>query len=299
MTEAEFQECTATARPARPLRSARATPRLAVVDCHGRTRFVALPAGETTVGRDRRCGVVLDDRSVSRRHCAIGVSHARVTLADLGSRNGTYLDDRALDPHAPEPLEAGAVIEAGTFFLKYVPDGVADSYLHLRVAGFSVRDGLTGLANRTGFDAALDAACARATTGDRTFALVLCDIDGFKAANDRHGHAAGDAVLRDVAGILQAHTRDDDAVCRYGGDEFAILLPRSDLAGGHRTAERLRAALEAGASTREPRATASFGVAAWSPGTATPDALVRTADERLYAAKAAGRNRVVSGLTRR
>lgn len=293
-------ERTATARPLRRRRrSDRAAPRLAVVDGHGRTRFVALPPGATTIGRDSRCGVVLDDESVSRRHCVVEVSRSGVTIADLGSRNGTHVDDRALDPHTPESIEAGAVIEAGAFFLKYVPDGAADSYLHLRVAGFSVRDALTGLANRAGFDAALDAACVRAGTGECSFALVLCDVDRFKAVNDKFGHAVGDGVLREVAAVLEAHTRDSDVVCRYGGEEFAILLPRTDLAGGHRTAERLRGELEAAAGAMGPCVTASFGVAQWSPRTATPDALVRAADERLYEAKAAGRNRVVSGLRRR
>lgn len=291
---------TLTAQPRRR-QGDHAAPRVAVVDTQGRTRLVALRRGDTTVGRDGGCDVVLRDDAASRRHLVLHVSpHANVTVTDLGSHNGTRVDDVALGPYETVRLTPGAVVEVGEHLVKYVPDGAADSYLHLRVAGFSVRDPLTGLANRAGFDAALDAACALATHDGGGFALVLCDVDRFKAVNDEHGHTAGDAVLRGVAGVLRSCTRDTDVVCRFGGEELAVVLAAgADLAAAHRTAERLRRAVEEWTAPGGIRVTASFGVAAWSPRRATPDALVAVADKMLYAAKAAGRNRVVSDLTRR
>lgn len=290
-------ETTLTAQPRRR-ESDRIAPQVAVVDAEGRTRLVTLHRGDTTVGRDRACEVVLHDEAASRRHLVLHVSpHANVTVTDLGSHNGTRVDDVVLDPFESVRLAPGAVVEVGEHLLKYVPDGAADSYLHLRVAGFSVRDPLTGLTNRAGFDAALDAICAHAGTDGGGFALVLCDVDRFKSVNDGHGHTAGDAVLRGVASVLTSSTRDTDVVCRFGGEEFAVILPAAaDLAGAHRTAERLRGAVEGLAGPAGICITASFGVAVWSPRCATPDALVAAADERLYAAKRSGRNRVVSDL---
>lgn len=289
-------EQTLTAHPL-PRHRSRNVARLAVVDPRGRTRFVTLTRGETWIGRDSTSGVVLDDTSVSRRHCVVHVStRSTVTVADLASHNGTRADDVLLAPYVPARLTPGSVIAVGNHLLKYVPDGAADSYLQMRVAGFSVRDPLTGVANRAGFDAAVEAACAQAAAGGAGFALVLCDVDRFKAVNDRYGHATGDAVLADVASVLVASTRTGDLVCRYGGEEFAIVMAGTDLAGAHRSAERLRAAVAARRGAGPSPVTASFGAAEWTLTQATPDALVAVADRCLYTAKASGRDRVVSRL---
>lgn len=278
---------TLTAHPRRR-RADSPRPRIAVVDPEGRTRLIALRRGDTTIGRDRSCDVVLRDDAASRRHCLLHVSpRANVTVTDLASHNGTRVGDDLIDPFGSVRLEPGAVVEIGEHLVKYVPEGAADSYLHLRVAGFSMRDPLTGLANRAGFDATIEAACARAADAHQAFALVLCDVDRFKAVNDRHGHAGGDAVLRSVARVLTTHTRGSDVVCRYGGEEFAVVLTATDGHGARLTAERLRHAV-----AQDTAVTASFGVAVWEPSCSTPDAIVAAADARLYRAKSSGRNRV-------
>jgi two-component system, cell cycle response regulator len=132
--------------------------------------------------------------------------------------------------------------------------------------------------------------------------LVLADIDDFKRVNDRFGHQSGDLVLREFARILRESVREVDLPVRFGGEEFALLLPDTDLTGGMQLAERLRSAL---AEVRIPtdegeiRATASFGVAAYVPGAADEELLIE-ADACLYRAKAGGKNRVVTGgLSRR
>jgi diguanylate cyclase (GGDEF)-like protein len=133
----------------------------------------------------------------------------------------------------------------------------------------------------------------RALRVNDSLAFVLLDLDDFKTVNDGHGHPAGDAVLRAVGEALGEGVRQVDLAGRYGGEEFALILPETDLPGALRLAERLRSKLEGTAvelpSGKKLTATASFGVAV-SNGFSTPEQLVAAADEELYAAKAAGKN---------
>jgi diguanylate cyclase (GGDEF)-like protein len=162
-----------------------------------------------------------------------------------------------------------------------------------RVASQAALDSLTGLANRRTLDEELALEWRRAHRVGDSLAFVLLDLDDFKTVNDSHGHPAGDAVLRAVGETLGQGVRQVDLAGRYGGEEFALILPETDLAGALRLAERLRAKLEATAvelpSGVTLNATASFGVAV-SDGLSTPELLVVAADEALYAAKAAGKN---------
>jgi diguanylate cyclase (GGDEF)-like protein len=164
-----------------------------------------------------------------------------------------------------------------------------------RVASQAATDGLTGLANRRSFDDELALEWRRAERVGDSLALVLADLDNFKAVNDRFGHQAGDAVLRRVAVILDSGGRQVDLAARYGGEEFAVLAPETDLEGATRLAERLRSELESAAVAlpdgRELQVTASFGVAIKGDLEA-PEELVAAADEALYEAKRNGKNRV-------
>lgn len=161
-------------------------------------------------------------------------------------------------------------------------------------------DGLTGVANRRALDEALAAEWLRAQRDQRPLALLLCDIDHFKSYNDCHGHPAGDHALREVAQALAAVVRrPGDLVARYGGEEFAVLLPHADEAGAIRVARAAREAVEALALRRDdvsdaPVVTVSIGVASLQPRDGmVPGDLLARADAQLYAAKAAGRNRVM------
>jgi diguanylate cyclase (GGDEF)-like protein len=171
-----------------------------------------------------------------------------------------------------------------------------------RVATQASTDSLTGLANRRMFDEELALEWRRADRVGDSLALVLLDLDDFKRVNDAHGHQAGDAVLRAVGEILGSGVRQVDLAGRYGGEEFALILPETDLAGAQRLAERLRVALE-NAATEIPSGdtlttTASFGVAVKGELESAED-LVAATDEALYAAKRAGKNRVVPELAGR
>ena len=156
----------------------------------------------------------------------------------------------------------------------------------------ATEDPLTGCLNRRTLFDQLESDLAAARPYDHHTSCIMADIDFFKPINDRYGHVVGDQVLRCVAEALKAASRARDIVCRYGGEEFCILLPQTDLAGAAQAAERLRQAVLAMATT-DVRVTASFGVSSAPAGAADAGGLIRRADEALYHAKRTGRNRTV------
>jgi diguanylate cyclase (GGDEF)-like protein len=166
------------------------------------------------------------------------------------------------------------------------------------------RDPLTGCYNRRFLQKGLlNAELERARRYGTPLSVVLCDLDHFKRINDTYGHAAGDQVLADFAGLLLTLTRDTvDSVVRYGGEEFLLVLPQTDLAGAQALAERIRAAF-ADAPGATIKATASFGIAsvpAQAPVLpASSEALIGAADAQLYAAKRGGRNMVCAMIAGR
>lgn len=166
----------------------------------------------------------------------------------------------------------------------------------------AARDELTGLCNRRELERRLRAAAEKHSAAGRPLSAVLVDVDHFKAVNDTHGHAVGDAVLQAVAARLAGATRDEDVVARYGGEEFALLLPGLGPAEAATVAERARRAIAAHPFTGRGDSgrvltiplTASFGVAGLYPADAgDPDLLLRRSDRALYQAKRAGRNQVI------
>nr|WP_295892082.1 GGDEF domain-containing protein [uncultured Devosia sp.] len=163
----------------------------------------------------------------------------------------------------------------------------------------SLLDPLTKIANRKSFDEGMDRAIAEASETDAPLCLMIIDIDHFKNFNDTYGHQTGDQVLRLVAMTLKSNIKGKDLAARYGGEEFVAILPSTDMEGAVIVAENIRRAIQAKEllkrSTNEKlgRITASFGVAAYRAGD-TPAMLIERADRCLYAAKHAGRNRVIS-----
>ena len=170
-----------------------------------------------------------------------------------------------------------------------------------RLINESVRDPLTGAFNRRHLNAGLlEQEINRAMRQNAPLTIIMCDLDGFKAINDTHGHQAGDTLLQDFARMLLTMTRDGiDTVVRYGGEEFLLVLPDTGLADGHALAERIRTRLLGTTSVHGDvriKATASFGVTSvrltpGGPGI-TSQALIAHADKLLYAAKRSGRNQV-------
>jgi len=205
-------------------------------------------------------------------------------------RNGSAADFSELEHEVLALLGAQAALAA------------ANAQLLAEVRALAIRDPLTGLYNRRHFDATVEHIIARwrrDRTDARPIAAIMFDLDHFGLLNNTYGHQAGDAVLREFAGILQTRFRSADLVARYGGEEFVVVLDGATLADASRLAETIRrdlgSRLLGGPDGPELRATVSAGCAEIDPAHATRGALIEAADVALFAAKRAGRNRVVSG----
>lgn len=174
--------------------------------------------------------------------------------------------------------------------------GLSNLYLQERLRLQSIREPLTGLFNRRYLEEAMARELARCMRRGLPLSLMMLDLDHFKAFNDVHGHAGGDALLAAFGQLLQDQTRGEDIACRYGGEEFTLILPETDLNTAMQRANAIRAGVEAlhvqYLGRELPKVTLSIGLAGFPGDGNTTDALLRAADEALYRAKRNGRNRV-------
>jgi diguanylate cyclase (GGDEF)-like protein len=194
--------------------------------------------------------------------------------------------DPPLTDHQRSVLSAAAALLAVS---------LKNSQLFREVRENSVRDGLTGCFNRSHALEVLDAEIRRARRSKLPLSLVMFDLDNFKEINDRHGHLCGDAVLASVGARMKAELRGSDLKCRYGGDEFMVILPDTPLAGARQVSENLRRELEAHAvawNNEHVKVTASFGITPVNPTDQDPLSAIARADAALYRAKERGRNDV-------
>ncbi len=222
---------------------------------------------------------------------------------------GVFAALLALRAVAPEVGAGGAVGGALAVVLRYANLAIplvalalvsfhfrsASTSAERRMESMALTDPLTGLLNRRSMEQRLREAAHGFARSGRPFSVVMADVDHFKRVNDVHGHAVGDRVLRAVATLFGEGLRAHDAVARWGGEEFLLLLPETEAVGACEVAERLRAAAEgrlAGAAGVAGGVTMTFGVAVLEGGMRVGECLKR-ADEAMYAGKAAGRNRVV------
>lgn len=246
------------------------------------------------IGRAHDADILFPHASVSRQHCEVRCDAAGCRITDLGATNPVRVNDHVLTAGQTVPLVDGDLVLLGASVLKYIAAGSIEARYHEEAYEVATRDPLTTLHNRRFFLAALDHAIAHARHLKRPLALAILDVDDFKHVNDRHGHLAGDSVLRRLAVLLREQVRDGTVIGRIGGEEFGVLLPDAGLEAGTGFSERLRAQVEAariGPPGGRETVTVSIGVAVLAPGD-DRSALLRTADAALYAAKRAGRNRV-------
>src|SRR4051812_1561124 len=248
---------------------------------------------ETVVGRSSKADIMVDQESISRSHAALTNKGGQISVRDMGSTNGTFVNDEMVQ--SDFQLRNGDLVKIGRTIFKFIGGGNIEAAYHDEIYRLTTVDGLTQISNRRFFEEALEREISRCNRYSREMSLVMIDIDHFKQINDSFGHLAGDSVLKQLASIIKSKIRREDVFARYGGEEFALLLPEVALEGGAAMAEKARK-LVAGQkfefdSQRIP-VTISAGVAALTGTQREPADLVRAADAKLYEAKNTGRNKV-------
>lgn len=277
------------------LGSPRNRPCLTVLTGGAAGHLFKMTKGSALIGRAPNAEIRLDDDGMSRNHARIRCETGRAWVEDLASRNGTFLNGQRLSDQVE--LKEGDKIQVGrSTVLRFGFQDDLDESFHENLLSSALRDGLTKLFNKRYLMDRLDSELKFAVRHETSVSLLMLDLDHFKKINDTQGHLAGDAVLAKIALVLTKAVRNEDVVARFGGEEFAIILRAIGVEPAVQMAERLRKLVEltstefGGAALR---ATVSIGIAGFpSTPAIVPDALVEAADQALYRAKHAGRNRV-------
>ena len=261
-----------------------------VIHGEGLGRRVDIVDAPVLVGRSQEADLSIAHRSVSRQHCRIWRDGDDYRIRDLGATNRTRLNDAAIDEAV---LSDGDHVVIGESILKFISRNSVEARYHEEIYQLATHDALTELYNRRHFVEMADKEIARAVRHRRPLALCIIDVDLFKPVNDRHGHIAGDEVLRQIAAHLRQHVRSEDMAARIGGEEFAVLLQECGIEAAAGFAERLRQAIaDAWFSPggERQRITVSIGISVLNPARETRAALMAAADVALYRAKHDGRN---------
>lgn len=201
-----------------------------------------------------------------------------------------------VDPLGPTTIATVSINLTALILLAYVAMVIAREQRRARDAAIrlSTVDPLTGLFNRTFFFAAVEREIARSARSGRGFCLLMMDLDELKAVNDRHGHFIGDRVLRGVGEVIAEGVRRIDIAARYGGDEFVVLLPETEVTGAYVLAEKIRMGIaDLSVPGTEVRSSMSVGVVSFPDDGRTSDELMISADQAMYSSKHAGKNRVM------
>ena len=249
------------------------------------------------IGRDPLVELSLSDARASKQHAAVelveGLMGARYEVKDLGSRNGTLLNGKAVK--GSRKLKDGDKISIASTVLRFSIADEVEAAFQAQVEAMLSTDSLTGLLAPRRFDAALDEALRAAAVKGVTVALLVFDIDGLKQINDRHGHATGAHTIGEVGRLLAEVLGTRGTATRFGGDEFVAFLPGFSTEMAQALAEELRERVVAHRFEREKvvvKPTLSAGVAVFPSGGSSAKALFDAADRALYRAKARGKNRV-------
>jgi diguanylate cyclase (GGDEF)-like protein len=262
----------------------------------GLGQVTRLPLEPCRIGRAPDAELFLSDDGVSRKHALLVPDGSTYVIVDAGSANGTFVGGQQIQRHT---LRDGDVIQIGpSAAFRYTLTDAAQETLLRQLFEASVTDALTGASNREHLDTQLRSELSFARRHKTDVSLLLFDVDHFKKVNDTYGHPVGDEVLIRLSRAVASMVRNEDVFARYGGEEFAVIVRGIGTAGAKSLGERLRAAVEALEIPNERgpiRVTISLGCASVSElPDFTPEALLRAADARLYAAKRGGRNRVVN-----
>ena len=249
---------------------------------------------EVTAGRSSNNTIQLEFNGISRNHFKIMMTDSMATIQDLGSKNGTFVNNKKIEGSIP--LSKGDTIKIGSIALKYLPKGDPERLTYDKLKEEANTDKHTGCYNKTYFNKSLGNEVANCKVTGNPLSLILFDLDHFKHLNDNFGHDAGDFVLKDLSALIRENgVRELDIFARYGGEEFVILLPKTNIKNAFEIAERLRVLVEQYKfiyEGSEMPVTASIGIADYRKGVKTGTDLFKRADDAVYQAKNAGRNQV-------
>jgi diguanylate cyclase (GGDEF)-like protein len=258
------------------------------------SRYRLSPGSNLEIGRSAAVGISLPEvKSISRKHARLRYVGRHVTVEDLGSTNGTYVNGVPVKGRAI--LRSGDRFQTAAVHFKFLHEQDVESAYHLAIYELVARDGLTEIYNKRKYEEEAQRELARALRHHRPLSLIIFDLDEFKQINDTYGHLCGDFVLKQVASLARDLVRPEQVLARVGGDEFVILAPETGAEGAEALAAKLRdriITLDHRYGDLRIAITCSFGVAELTPAITTPQELYHAADSALLLAKRSGRNRV-------
>ena len=249
-------------------------------------------------GRSHDADIRIDEQSVSRKHVQFKQCDSDISVQDLGSANGTYLNDKKLTGSVI--LRDGDFLRLGTVLLKFFTQSNIDGIIQDKIYRMATIDAGTQIFNKKYATDTLETEIKLHRNRRQPLSIIYLDLDHFKRVNDTYGHNAGDLVLRETAKVVSSHIRKDDTLGRFGGEEFIIILPNSNIDTCRELAERLRRAIashvfifqQEDGTEIEHRQTISLGVYQLDNTATTVESFLEKADQNLYTSKNSGRNRV-------
>ena len=279
----------------RPMPAAESHPHLIVLYPQTAFQQIPLTRGKTVLGRGTEADIRLDDEMISRKHCELAWDGNRMTIRDLDSLNGTFVDGAAITNH-PKTINSENRLQIGKMVLKIDFKDPSEEAFGRELFEAATTDPLTRAPNRRTFMDRSVGELAAARRKNFMMHAIMCDVDHFKKVNDTFGHQAGDMILKGIAQIFKRNKRESDLFARYGGEEFVFLLPEMTKADAMKSAERLRKAVENyhfSFEDKEIPVTISLGVSSFKgKDIPTIESMIAAADKALYAAKESGRNKV-------
>ncbi len=245
------------------------------------------------IGRNETCDIHVNDEEVSRKHARVEVTAKGISISDLGSTNGTLVNGMKIKKHT---LQDGDRVQIGTYtILKFNYLDAIENTFNEELYNSANRDFLTGIYNKKYFMDRINTEMSYSRRHKVPVSLILFDIDHFKKINDKHGHLAGDFILKEMISMIKSQKRQEDLLARYGGEEFAILLRDTSIDQALIIAENLRKSVKRHKFKWEKKnipVTISIGISIFTESTyKNVSEFIKSADEQLYKAKNSGRNK--------
>jgi len=245
------------------------------------------------LGRDLSADISIGETSISRNHTEFLRKAEGITARDLGSTNGTFVNDSKIKEH---DLEDGDLVRCGNTIFKFLKEGKIENVHYNKMYNLATRDDMTGSLNKKAIIEMLKEEFNRSQGHALSMSLLFFDIDHFKKVNDTFGHLAGDYILKETCSlIMNKMIRQEDALGRYGGEEFVLVLRETPLQIAVDVAERLRTTIEKHPYAHDGKdipITISIGVVTMDSTTKNSEDMIALADKALFDAKEQGRNRV-------